>query len=203
MIFTRLTFCAIAFPILTSGCAHSPESSHDAPIEVRSSIREDIDRSQIKTVAVLPFASPPGEFTVGENVADMLTTELMATGKFDVVERSRIKKMLEEQHFGLTGAVDAETAQKVGKLIGAQGIMIGSVGEYGRKISTDLRGGMLSTLSLSARLISVETGLVIWSASVSASSAKSRAELQAECIRKMGEDLTVKLKSPSQKTGKE
>ncbi|OGR87952.1 MAG: hypothetical protein A3A86_06100 [Elusimicrobia bacterium RIFCSPLOWO2_01_FULL_60_11] len=133
----------------------------------------------------------------------MLTTELMATGKFDVVERSRIKKMLEEQHFGLTGAVDAETAQKVGKLIGAQGIMIGSVGEYGRKISTDLRGGMLSTLSLSARLISVETGLVIWSASVSASSAKSRAELQAECIRKMGEDLTVKLKSPSQKTGKE
>ncbi len=177
---------------LTAACS-SPAQYGIKPIEVRSSIRKDVDVASIKKVAVLPFASPPGEFTVGENVSDMLTTEMLMGGYFDVLERSQIQKLLEEQHLGLTGAVDVQTAQKLGKIVGAQGIVIGSVGEYGRKIAVGLKSGMLSTLSLSAKLVSVETGMIVWSASTSASSEDSRAELQARCVRKLGEDLVQKI----------
>lgn len=184
-----LGFCLIIFLII--GCVSIPKTN----IEVKSFLLETNKKRLVRRIAVLPFKSPLGHPTVGENVAEMLTTEMMSTGYFKVIERSELQKILEEQRLGLSGIIDDETAQQVGRILGVEGIVIGTVGEYGQKVAFgSFSSGMVSVVAISLRLICVETGEIIWSANVSGSSPKSRAELLTECVRKIGDDLAQKLR---------
>jgi hypothetical protein len=47
-----------------------------------------------------------------------------------IVERSRVDQVLKEQGLGLTGAIDQSTAAEIGKILGVQGLIVGSVGNY-------------------------------------------------------------------------
>ena len=68
---------------------------------------------------------------VGSGMADMLTTGLVKCGKFNVMERQELQRVFEEQKLGASGAVTAQTAAKVGQLLGVQYLVIGSVTEFG------------------------------------------------------------------------
>src|SRR4051812_9439971 len=46
-------------------------------------------------------------------------TALVQTGKFDIVDRDKLDKILAEQQFGESGAVDPARAAKAGQMIGA------------------------------------------------------------------------------------
>lgn len=70
---------------------------------------------------------------VGDGMADMLTTELVKSGKYRVIERSEIDRIMNEQHFGQSGAVTPESATKVGQLLGVEFAVIGAVTEFGKK----------------------------------------------------------------------
>ena len=63
---------------------------------------------------------------IGTNVADLVSSRLFETGQFDIIDRSNLNKMLNEQSLNLSGAVDSDTAIKVGKLIGASALITGS-----------------------------------------------------------------------------
>jgi curli biogenesis system outer membrane secretion channel CsgG len=71
---------------------------------------------------------------LGGAVSDMLVTQLVKSG-YNVIERERIKEVLGEQAFGQSGAVDPETAAKVGKVLGVDYLIMGSVTEWGMKES--------------------------------------------------------------------
>jgi curli biogenesis system outer membrane secretion channel CsgG len=71
-----------------------------------------------------------GNWRLGEGFAEMLTTELMNTGRFIVVERQALKDVVGEQELGQTGLVKQESAAKVGELLGAQVIVRGVVSEF-------------------------------------------------------------------------
>jgi TolB-like protein len=83
-------------------------------------------------IAVLPFANG-GSY--GQNAEDydalevgmqqMLTTEFAMNTGLRVVDRSRIKELLAEQDLGAAGRVDAATAAKIGKLVGAKYMVMG------------------------------------------------------------------------------
>ncbi|MFH1415054.1 MAG: CsgG/HfaB family protein [Elusimicrobiota bacterium] len=70
---------------------------------------------------------------IGSGMADMLVTGLVETKKFKVIEREALKKVLAEQSLGMSGAVTPQTAARVGKILGVQYIVTGSVTEYGRQ----------------------------------------------------------------------
>ena len=57
----------------------------------------------------------------------MLTTALVKAGKFNVIERQELDKVLDEQKLGASGLVIAESAPKVGKLLGVELLVIGSI----------------------------------------------------------------------------
>jgi len=76
-----------------------------------------------------------GWHSVGAGMADMLTTTLVKSGKFSVIEREKIEKVMKEQAFGASGAVNAQTAAKIGQILGVQYIVTGSVTEFGIKES--------------------------------------------------------------------
>jgi len=88
-----------------------------------------------KRIAVSRFEDRSGAryAGIGAGVADMLATALVKSGKFSVIERQDLDKVFAEQHLGQSGAVTPESAAKVGKVLGVELLVIGSVSEFGVK----------------------------------------------------------------------
>jgi curli biogenesis system outer membrane secretion channel CsgG len=93
-------------------------------------------------IAVLPFDDGSikerwwgGSWDVGAGVSDELVTALLATGKFRLIEREQIERVLKEQDFGASGRVDTSSAARIGKILGVQYLVMGRVTEFNFKSS--------------------------------------------------------------------
>jgi curli biogenesis system outer membrane secretion channel CsgG len=53
---------------------------------------------------------------VGDGMSEMLTTTLVKSGKYRVMERAQMEKLLQEQGLGMSGAVTPQTAAQAGLL---------------------------------------------------------------------------------------
>jgi len=138
------------------------------------------------TIAVLPFDDGAirvqwggywqrgVEWAVGSGIADMiatlLTEQAKKTGRFRVVERQRIQEALAEQDLGKSGRIAPETAARIGRLLGAQALLMGSVTQFAVDIDrVDLPfnwggfGGDRATarVEIDGRLVDSETGEVL------------------------------------------
>ncbi|MCA1732811.1 MAG: CsgG/HfaB family protein, partial [Acidobacteria bacterium] len=71
---------------------------------------------------------PPADFALG--LTEMLTTELMRTGRFIVLERQGIADITAEQDLGAGERANAETAVTAGGIVGAQALIRCAVTEY-------------------------------------------------------------------------
>jgi curli biogenesis system outer membrane secretion channel CsgG len=125
-----------------------------------------------KRIAVARFEdkSGAGYANIGKGVADMLVTALVKSGKFSVIERQELEKVFAEQRLGNSGAVTPETAAKVGRVLGVELLVIGSITEFGisdRAIAGGMKlfGAGLGTKSARAvvdlRLVNSSTGEII------------------------------------------
>jgi len=124
-------------------------------------------------IAVMPFKLHhihqwwTWDWDVGGGIADMLITDLVNTGKFSVVERERLEEILQEQHLGVEGVTSAATAAKIGRVLGVQLFVFGSVTEFNieRKIySLPIVGKVVdgkARCALQARLVNVETSEIM------------------------------------------
>jgi len=81
--------------------------------------------------------------------ARMLISDLSANPAFQIVERDRLEEVLAELKLGQSKRVDAATAAKVGKLLGARYLVLGGY--------FDLKGA----LRVDARVVEVESGKVL------------------------------------------
>ncbi|MBN2424530.1 MAG: PEGA domain-containing protein [Calditrichaceae bacterium] len=82
-------------------------------------------------------------------LTDRLRSEIMRTGSFMLLERSKMSDILEEQGFQMTGCTSNECAVEAGKLLNVSQICAGSVGKVG------------AIYTVAIRLIDVETGAVV------------------------------------------
>jgi curli biogenesis system outer membrane secretion channel CsgG len=69
----------------------------------------------------------------------MLTSALVNSDRFVVVERAELKEILSEQELKAGGLVNKETGPKLGKLAGVQLLIYGAVTEFGTQ---DKGGGI-------------------------------------------------------------
>ena len=72
-------------------------------------------------------------------LTDRLRSEMVTVGAFVVVERGQMEMLLEEQGFQQTGCTSAECAVEVGKLLGVQKMITGSIGKLGKLYTVDAR----------------------------------------------------------------
>jgi TolB-like protein len=86
---------------------------------------------------------------IGKGMAEFLITDLARNANVVVVDRERIQQILQEQNLIKQGAVDPETAVRVGRLVGAQYAILGGFMNDGR-----------GTMVLTARAVNMETGVV-------------------------------------------
>ncbi len=94
-------------------------------------ILEQID-SQLQRVgakdgswSVMPLEAEKGMKPYAEFLEDLLAERIVKGWKRKIVVRKDLDKVLQEQGLGLTGAVDPETAARVGKLVGAAYLLSG------------------------------------------------------------------------------
>lgn len=81
-----------------------------------------------KTVAIYGFESiDKSGASYAKYATEKLTHEIVQIGDLTVIERSRIDQILKEQSFSLTGAVDAGTAAKIGKILSVDAVIIGTI----------------------------------------------------------------------------
>ncbi len=141
-------------------------------------------------VAVLDFdyASTGADYwwysnpNAAQGVSDLLTTKLFQSGKYTVIERSRIAEILQEQDLAASGRIDPSTAAQIGRVLGADAVVIGSVTRF----NLDEEGGSVSVfgigasnrtrtaeVALTARIVNTTTAEIVSVAESSASADRS------------------------------
>lgn len=99
------------------------------------------------TVAVVEFGDLEGNVTnFGRFMAEELITRLHETEKFKVIERQMLNQVIKEQKLTLSGIVDPASAKQLGRVLGVDAIVSGSITDLGKSVRVN------------ARLISAETG---------------------------------------------
>jgi TolB-like protein len=154
MKYALLFFGMIIFPAL----GFSQDSVDDIAIDAafkRMAIKFSSSDSKLKnkTVAVYGFdvnGRPNDSFAA--YATEKLTHELVEGGKLKVVERSRIDRVMKEQEFSQSGAVDADYAARIGKLLAVDAVIIGTIRV------TD------AGIEFIARMVQSESGVIVSSA---------------------------------------
>ena len=86
-----------------------------------------------------------------KGLAQMLISDLVATPAIRVVERDRLQEILGELKLQATSKIDAASAVKAGKLLGARYLVVGGYFDVLKQFRAD------------ARVVDVETGKVMFS----------------------------------------
>jgi curli biogenesis system outer membrane secretion channel CsgG len=121
-------------------------------------------------IAVLNFENNSQWHWWGDNLgkaaADELVTNLVNSGKFTVIERAQLDAVLAEQRLGASGAVTAATAANIGKILGVQLILTGSITQFSverRSVGFRGIGGSMANAEskLDVRLINTTTAEIM------------------------------------------
>jgi curli biogenesis system outer membrane secretion channel CsgG len=170
MSFSKILSCAVASVFLLSSCApgtkiRQKQSTSVNPTEHLES-KYTGPKRRIGVVSFLNKA-PYAQARIGDTATDIIITELTKTGKFIVVERDKMDKLLDEQKLGQSGAIDPATAAQVGKILGLNAILTGSISQFGVKsegkdfIVTQSKQQIVEC-TVDIRAVDAETGQVLY-----------------------------------------
>jgi len=122
----------------------------------------NMDFGAVKTVAVVPFVNLSRDQIAGERVRDVFINALLATGAVYVLPTGEVNRGLAKAEVPNPSAPSPEEIVKLGKLIKAEAVILGTLREYG-----DVRSGTASAnaISMSLQMMETETGRVVWTGS--------------------------------------
>lgn len=116
----RNIFFTISICFFLSSCGPSLST-----ITVNTLKPAAVNLGGVKKIAVMGF-----EGQGGDTVTNKVTARLVESGRFDVFERAQVAKILNEHEMSMTGLVDEKSAAKIGKMLGAEALILGSVDTY-------------------------------------------------------------------------
>lgn len=103
-------------------------------------------------VAVVPFTNLMKDASfdwLSGGIAETLILKLSHVDALQMVERIRLKEIMDEMKFAASGLVDEKTAVKAGKLVGAQVLVVGAFQKAGNR------------LRINGRFVEASTGKII------------------------------------------
>ena len=140
-------------------------------------------------VSVLYFENRTGNADLDvlrKGLSEMMVTDLVAWDGVTVVERERLEAVLGELKLQSSKAFDKATTVKVGKLIGAQYVISGSMFRQGERLRVD------------AQIVKVQDGKVVASASIEDQQDKIF-DIEQQLTDKLTVAIDLKLKDPAQR----
>lgn len=131
-----------------------------------------------------------GNWDVGKGISDLLVDRLLAEGSYSVIERRKLDLVLAEQNFSTSERADSSTAARIGKILGVNAIILGSVTQFGTEKKDfnasgigggkrGLGGGRVGTregkasVGITARIVDITTGEVLASSTGRGQSSRS------------------------------
>jgi TolB-like protein len=116
---------------------------------------------------------------MGKIVAEWLITALVKEGRFEVIERRLLEKVMREQQLVMEGVVDSRSAVKLGELLGVKVIITGSVMRF------------QNILEVNARIIDVKDASIIAAEIVRSSTARRLEELVVQMAEQIIKDFPL------------
>jgi len=157
---------AIYMTLTLSALSAAPVPFNTVLNEIADKIAASARESGKNILAVSDLLELSGETSqTGTLVAEELITILNAKSGIKVVERRLLHKVMEEHGLALSAMLERSTVKRLGALLGADAVCTGTVAELGPAVRVN------------ARLIDVETGVVISAASADMDKAGAPAQL--------------------------
>lgn len=124
-------------------------NSSQLEINVTRKVHEVKQRNARLRIMFLPFENKGEMFQLGRTVDDNLYNSLFDQGRFQLVERDKLQAILNELQLSQSDLVKPETRIKVGEILAAEGMLIGSINETPQ------------ALEVFGRLVDLETSEVL------------------------------------------
>lgn len=105
-----------------------------------------------------------------KGISDLITNSLVKDGTYIVIERSKIQEILKEQNLGASGRIEPTTAAQIGRALGADLLILGTVNRF--NLETNTSGGSFlgfgsattrnaAEVKLAVRMVGTTTGEII------------------------------------------
>lgn len=171
----RIVPAAVVGVALLLSFAFLPAHSQDAPKRRPRVAVMDFDYATVQTVSAAVFGT---NVDIGKGIVDMLVTDLVKDGSYSVIERKAMDKILAEQNFSNSNRADPSSAARIGKLLGLDAIIMGSITEFGGETKKTGLGGVggnwhgvglgnighsnsKANVAITARIINVDTAEIM------------------------------------------
>ena len=135
----------------------------------------DFDFATVQTASAAVFGQ---NVDVGKGISDLLVKYLVQDGTYSVIERKALDKILTEQNFSNSDRANPTSAAQIGKLLGVDAIIVGSVTQFGedtKKTGVGGGGGGLggfglggfshkntkAIVNIDARIVNIDTAEII------------------------------------------
>ena len=144
-------------------------------VRIHRKVRKVHELGSRLNVAFLPLERKNGPGLAGGALEDILLGELVERGRFAMVERQRLEEVLREQKLTQTELVDQSTAVRLGRIVAANSVLLGSMLEKEKSIE------------IYVRLVDTETSLVVAAVDVYGE------DIDAQALRQLCKGLVFKL----------
>jgi curli biogenesis system outer membrane secretion channel CsgG len=180
MLLSRITRIGLSVLAIAWFCAPTPAQDAAPPAAAAAGPKRlvtvmNFDYGTVQNYVQQIFGSNQD---IGKGISDMLVDKLLKDGKYRLIERSALDKILAEQNFSNSDRADSNTAAKIGKVLGVDAIIIGSITQFGRDDQhTNVGGGgyglgrfgiggvgaskAKAVVGITARVINVSTGEIL------------------------------------------
>ncbi|HVA95268.1 MAG TPA: CsgG/HfaB family protein [Candidatus Dormibacteraeota bacterium] len=135
----------------------------------------DFDYSTVRTNSAALFGT---DIDIGKGISDLLVKNLVTDGTYSVIERKALDKIIAEQNFSTSDRANPTSAAKLGKLLGVDAIIVGSITQFGNETKNTKIGGIgggfggfgiggfghkesKAIVQLDARIVNVDTGEIL------------------------------------------
>jgi curli biogenesis system outer membrane secretion channel CsgG len=114
------------------------QQAPQAPVRKKRVAVFDFDFATVQSNANAVFGT---NVDVGKGIADLLVKFLVKDGTYSVIDRKAMDKILAEQNFSNSDRANPNSAAKLGKLLGVDAIIVGSITEFGNETKNTNIGG--------------------------------------------------------------
>jgi hypothetical protein len=126
-------------------------------------IRDDVDFSFIRRVAIYPFQNLSQDVFGAQRVQSVFLTELLERDEVEVIDRGEVLAAAAELKLQPDAVLSPAQVQALGKRLQADAIFFGTVEEYGPERGV---GSPTQVVTATYQLCETQTGRVVWSSQV-------------------------------------
>ncbi len=123
-------------------------------------IREDVDFSFIRRVAIFPFYNLTQDTFAAQRVQSIFVTEVLKTGQVEVADRGETLAIVSEMKIAPDRVMSPEQVMELGKRLQVDGVFFGTVEEYGTERSAHDPAQVVTSVY---QLHETQTGRLVWS----------------------------------------